>query len=1076
MYTSIRNIQSDVPGGDFQSDERHSPWNRDQVQQALRRESIGKQWKKGKILFFGAVLVLPLFDASDSLLSLQCVEGFHIPKIRVWSKQGYQQQLSTTSSTKLLLNADPLKSVRDGAPSSDSVSSSKGNGVETIDTDSINDGTAFNNNTSSPLLLSFNASGSIGSLLMQMQRKEAELRLLNKSTSLLFSEDQALQLDASNSIAKASFFNKNYNVETTEETAATSFKNDIFSWIRKQDGEINGKGSARRKVVDQTTMDDEIARELDDSVSIRITNTVKDVIILGPPEPNSINPKTTMMGTTISNEEKENNLICAEKIKPAPKEEEDKLKKKMISTGDTDVTEDNLPSLSRAEHYNGRIGRDMQHLAVSIASCIDSVEEWQLFCQQSTGGLEPLIECIREGAGSIREGSPSSFLSSGSYDRHLLSPTGKSYKNSLTRNEENFRMASSACRVLRDLCALSLDLASVITDGLLRANAAHKNKEEHTLMDDICIILCQADDFLDSDHQKSDATVRSSKRRPFRRRKKQKAGQTTAESVVKYISTVSQSKSSSKWPMGIFQNRKEPHLQCKLYATQLLLAMACASDSAVDVIRSTEGLKDVLLIHSSYAPKERRRRWMRYPGEKLKSMWLAKRKIRQQNSSKASVTEKPKKKRRQPFIEAASLQNNLNGRIQGTANQILAAIGYNEWVPKIPGQKGLRILCLDGGGSRGMTSVVAMKCMVDSLGGMEVADCFDLVVGTSTGAIIAFLVGLNRETSEQAVERYDILIEKIFTKSAFSTPMLLFTTASYDESTFMDILTDTFGDNTMLDSRANPAVPFVFGVTSKMSSNPTHVSLFRNYNYNGGEQPDPFVIRPDDARENLDLSLNDEGKNIRLNTYPKKKGIVQPAPGTITPHNGSRHPGSFRALQKYALRASTAAPTVFKPVLMGGEMYCDGGIVASNPSAIAIHEARTIFPDVPIELVVSIGTGGFIEQKSEPRVGWDGIIGQIINSATDGEQIHHILEDVLGDGTTTQGKSSISNTSYMRFNPTLGLPDEFPIDVTDPDKLKQIKTITREYMKHPEQQSKLNILSGILKGRSSNRFQKWFWG
>lgn len=192
-----------------------------------------------------------------------------------------------------------------------------------------------------------------------------------------------------------------------------------------------------------------------------------------------------------------------------------------------------------------------------------------------------------------------------------------------------------------------------------------------------------------------------------------------------------------------------------------------------------------------------------------------------------------------------------------------------------------------------MTSVIAMKCLVDSLGGMEVADCFDLVVGTSTGAIIAFLVGLNLETSEKAVERYDVLIEKIFTKSAFSTPMLLFTTASYDESTFMNVLTDILGDQTMLDSRANPAVPFVFAVTSKMSSNPTHIALFRNYNYNGGEMPDPFVIRPDDARENLDLSLSDEGKSIRLNSYPKKKGIVQPSPGTITPENGSRHPVSF---------------------------------------------------------------------------------------------------------------------------------------------------------------------------------------
>lgn len=489
--------------------------------------------------------------------------------------------------------------------------------------------------------------------------------------------------------------------------------------------------------------------------------------------------------------------------------------------------------------------------------------------------------------------------------------------------------------------------------------------------------------------------------------------------------------------------------RCKLYVTQLLLAMTCASDSAVDAIRSTEGLQDALIVYSSYAGKERRKRWLRYPQEIVKSIWFAKRR-RDRN-------------RRQPFIEAASLRNNLNGRIQGTANQVLAAIGYNKWVPKIPGQKGLRILCLDGGGSRGMTSCVAMKLLVDSLGGMEIADCFDLVVGTSTGAIIAFLVGLKLETSARAVERYDALIEKIFIKSTFSAPMLLFTTAVYDESPFMNVLSEILGDDTMLDSRANPSVPFVFAVTSKMSSNPTKIALFRNYNYSGGELPDPFMINPDDARESLDLPIHHEAKDIKRNSY-QRKGVGQ--------ESSSRHPGSFRALQRYALRASTAAPTVFKPVLMGGEMYCDGGIVASNPSAISIHEARNIFPDVPIELVVSIGTGGFREQKSEPRIGWDGIIGQIIASATDGEQIHHILEDILGDGKTAQGRSSVSDTRYMRFNPILGMPDEYPIDVTDPEKLNQIKNITTKYMEEPEQKQKLQDLANILKGRTNRSWKR----
>jgi calcium-independent phospholipase A2-gamma len=156
---------------------------------------------------------------------------------------------------------------------------------------------------------------------------------------------------------------------------------------------------------------------------------------------------------------------------------------------------------------------------------------------------------------------------------------------------------------------------------------------------------------------------------------------------------------------------------------------------------------------------------------------------------------------------------------------------------------------------------------------------------------------------------------------------------------------------------------------------------------------------------------------------------------------------------------------------MGGEMYCDGGIVSSNPTAIAIHEARSVFPDVPIELVVSLGTGGFLEQKSAPRIGWDGIIGQIVNSATDAEQVHHVLEDILGEGSTTQLASSVSKTRYMRFNPILGMPDDFPIDETDPEKLELMKSITLDYMQKPEQQVKLQQIADVLQGRQGIR--KW---
>ena len=107
----------------------------------------------------------------------------------------------------------------------------------------------------------------------------------------------------------------------------------------------------------------------------------------------------------------------------------------------------------------------------------------------------------------------------------------------------------------------------------------------------------------------------------------------------------------------------------------------------------------------------------------------------------------------------------------------------------------------------------------------------------------------------------------------------------------------------------------------------------------------------------------------------------------------------------------------------------------------------------------------FLEEKSPPRIGWDGIIGQIVNSATDGEQIHHIMEDILGQGGTAQlGKSSISQTRYYRFNPIIGLPNEFPIDGTDPTKLSELSDITTRYMQETEQRRKLEEINEILNG------------
>src|SRR4051812_20174888 len=54
-----------------------------------------------------------------------------------------------------------------------------------------------------------------------------------------------------------------------------------------------------------------------------------------------------------------------------------------------------------------------------------------------------------------------------------------------------------------------------------------------------------------------------------------------------------------------------------------------------------------------------------------------------------------------------------------------------------PAERDFRILSLDGGGIKGLYTAALLVRLEDALGGRSIASQFDLIVGTSTGGIIA---------------------------------------------------------------------------------------------------------------------------------------------------------------------------------------------------------------------------------------------------------------------------------------------------------------------------------------------------
>ncbi|PVI00123.1 FabD/lysophospholipase-like protein [Periconia macrospinosa] len=334
----------------------------------------------------------------------------------------------------------------------------------------------------------------------------------------------------------------------------------------------------------------------------------------------------------------------------------------------------------------------------------------------------------------------------------------------------------------------------------------------------------------------------------------------------------------------------------------------------------------------------------------------------------------------------------------------LSSVGHNPHAP-------LRLLSLDGGGVRGLSSLMVLDDLMESIAqeekrlgrrpnndttALKPCDYFDLIGGTSTGGIIAVLLSRLRLDCKQCIRIYSTLAQQIFEHdrsikvygvkiptgaSRFSGTVLeraikkALTDLGYDpnETMWDDSLFEEVPENDLpRDSIWSGVVPDVLTespvATLKNAAGTIPESNMIPAAPINNSEAQPLMKAAERAQTDSELTRSNTWKlHPRLSVH-RKKGATGCRGFVLTTLKNAL--GLPRILSTYdpndrttkiweALRATSAAPTFFEEMTFGTPRvtYLDGGVGFNNPCAEVDYAAKALWEGRSIGVIVSVGTG-----------------------------------------------------------------------------------------------------------------------
>ncbi|CAG9955926.1 unnamed protein product [Clonostachys rosea f. rosea IK726] len=303
----------------------------------------------------------------------------------------------------------------------------------------------------------------------------------------------------------------------------------------------------------------------------------------------------------------------------------------------------------------------------------------------------------------------------------------------------------------------------------------------------------------------------------------------------------------------------------------------------------------------------------------------------------------------------------------------------------------IRLLALDGGGVRGLSSLMILQNLMSTIdpdAPPKPCDYFDMIAGTSTGGLIAIMLGRLRMTVDECIAAYTSLSNKVFEKKSHRVKINGQLQGRFDSAALEQAVKQTLagignGKDALLKDSSDGACKVLVCATSK-----------------------------------------ETGDTVCLTSYRPARGVAHLYDSTTI---------------WQACRATSAATTFFDPIAIGPyqEQFVDGALGANNPVYTLWTQAQDVWGDDQLRsrlrCLVSIGTG--VPALKPVRDDVLGIGATLTSLATETEKT---AEQFRRD------KSSLDDEGrYYRFNVSRGLED---VGLEESRKQREIAAATGRYV------------------------------